>query len=51
MESQRIAKLAVGSIVTLGAIFLLGVFGSSRRVQAQNAPTPTRRHSSLKVSQ
>ena len=38
MESQRIAKLAVGSIVTLGAIFLLGVFGSSRRVQAQNAP-------------
>jgi hypothetical protein len=38
MESQRIAKLAVGSIVTLGAIFLLGVFGSSPRVQAQNAP-------------
>lgn len=37
MESQRIAKLAVGSIVTLGAIFLLGVFGSSPRVQAQNA--------------
>jgi hypothetical protein len=38
MESQRIAKLAVGSIVTLGAIFLLGVFGSSPRVQAQNGP-------------
>ena len=38
MARQRIAKVAVGSIVTLGAIFLLGVFGSSRRVQAQNAP-------------
>jgi hypothetical protein len=38
MESQRIAKLAVGSIVTVGAIFLLGVFGSSPRVRAQNAP-------------
>jgi hypothetical protein len=38
MESQRIAKLAVGSIITLGAIFLLGVFGSSPRVQAQNGP-------------
>src|ERR1700682_2411560 len=38
MESQRIAKLAVGSIVTLGAIFLMGLFGSSPRVQAQNAP-------------
>jgi hypothetical protein len=37
MESQRIAKLAVGSIVTLGAIFLLGVFGSSPRLQAQSA--------------
>jgi hypothetical protein len=38
MESQRIAKLAVGSIVALGAIFLLRVFGGSPRVQAQNAP-------------
>ena len=38
MESQRIAKLAVGCIVTLGAIFLLGVFNSSPRVEAQNAP-------------
>lgn len=38
MKSQRIAKLAVGAIVTLGAIFLLGVFNSSTRVQAQNAP-------------
>jgi len=38
MESQRITKLAVGSIVALGTIFLLGVFGSSPRVQAQNGP-------------
>jgi hypothetical protein len=38
MESQRIAKMAVGSVVTLGAIFHLGVFGGSPRVQAQNAP-------------
>jgi len=38
MESQRIAKLAVWSIVTFGAIFLLGAFGSSPRVQAQNGP-------------
>ena len=38
MESQRIAKLAVGSTVTFGAIFLMGLFGSSPRVQAQNAP-------------
>jgi len=38
MESQRLAKMAVGSIATLGTIFLLGVFGSSPRVHAQNPP-------------
>lgn len=38
MESQRIAKLAVVSIATLVAILLVGVYGSSPRVQAQNAP-------------
>ena len=38
MESRQIAKFAVGSVVTLTAVFLLGVFGSSPRVQAQNAP-------------
>jgi len=36
MESQRIAKLAAGSVATLGAIFRLGVFSSSPRVRAQN---------------
>jgi len=38
MKSQRLAKIAVGSIVTLGAIFLLGLFSSSPRVQAQSGP-------------
>ncbi|MBV8070841.1 MAG: hypothetical protein JO270_13110 [Acidobacteriaceae bacterium] len=36
MESRRIAKSAVGSIVTLGAILLLGLAGSSLHMQAQN---------------
>lgn len=38
MNSNRLAKLAAGSVLTLGVIALLGIANTPRRVQAQDAP-------------